>query len=185
MAVSPANAVAGRRLLQAPDLTAVPEVLALLRIASPIPVQLFPNATADLAVDSPYNTEVLPMFQLTQVAPPAIVAFAAGEALPVGADGLPYIPADGATGSSSSSSDGSSGGGGLSTGAIVGIAVGCAAGVALVAGAVVLYRRRSRARRTEDTAQFVAPSTKGSALDADGSDASASPTATSARADVV
>jgi len=161
--VTIANNLGGRRLQQA-DLSKLPEVNAVLRIGSLNPVGLYNNATVMLGMNSTYNTDILPLFQLRLAEEPDIVPFENYEPMEIGSDGQPIDPTKVAAGPASSSTDsGSAGSSGLSGGAIAGIVIGClvVSVVAIVSGYFIFARHRGTARRTKDAHFMPAASGKG------------------------
>ena len=167
LSVDPLNTLAGRKrraLLQTgtgspPSTTGdLPVVQVVVRVATADPAGLLANATASLPQGGAFDKNVLPNYQLQMTQAPVLTPFKDGSAYNPNAEQQPSSSSSGSGGSSTSGSSTSSGGSisssssdsgssGLSTGAIVGIAVGAVAAVALAAIlAVVIIRKKKAAK---------------------------------------
>jgi hypothetical protein len=162
------NSAAGlRRML----LQAEPQVEVELTVTNPSPLGAFANYTRDLSMESDFNTKELKAFKIQEISPPVIRVIEDGVTMDVDTNSIPDPAENGAFGGSErlttpqaateSTSDtaSSDGGSGLSTGAIVGIAVGGVAAVAIIAAVVVMVtRRRKREPTTPESESDSIPS---------------------------
>ncbi|KAI8105369.1 hypothetical protein M9435_000535 [Picochlorum sp. BPE23] len=162
------NSAAGlRRML----LQAEPQVEVELTVTNPSPLGAFANYTRDLSMESDFNTKELKAFKIQEISPPVIRVIEDGVTMDVDTNSIPDPAENGASGGSErlttpqaateSTSDtaSSDGGSGLSTGAIVGIAVGGVAAVAIIAAVVVMVtRRRKREPTTPESESDSIPS---------------------------
>jgi hypothetical protein len=156
--VTALNSAAGlRKLLQV-----APIVEIEMTIPNPTPLTMFNNYTMDLSLDSPFNQDELQAFGLALVEEPLIRVIKDGVTMDVAASETEMSPGvnesinpsmeatpttqDGNAEDSGTDSDGDS----LSTGAIIGIAVGGAAGLALISTVLIIVARKKKTNSSHD-----------------------------------
>lgn len=161
LSVVPENTLAGRRrrrLAQASGDASAPVVEVLYRVGSQNPTELYDNATTILAMGGPFDTNVLPNYQLKMVAETKLSAFKDNQIYDTTAELSSGSGGGGGSGSGGSGSVGTTSNGGgsggdssssssssLSSGAIAGIVIGSLLGVALIAAVAVVVVRKRRA----------------------------------------
>ena len=132
----------------------VPEVNLEMTIPDATPLSMYANVSRDLGMDSPFAQKDLVNFRITMTSPPVIRIIESSITYDVDpnptAASASAGPASSTTSGSATSASGSSG---LSTGAIIGIAVGCAVAVIILIVAVVIVVRKRRATNNSSTSQ--------------------------------
>ena len=151
--VTALNSAAGlRKLLQEEPIVEIE-----MTIPNPTPLTNFNNYTMDLSLDSPFNQDELEAFGLNLVQEPLIRVIKDGVTMDVATSETemspgvnesvnPSVADDGNNEDSGTNSDGD----GLSTGAIIGIAVGGAAGLALISTVLIVIARKKLTKSPDD-----------------------------------
>ena len=133
----PAGSSNRRALLQ------TPEVNLEMTIPDATPLSMYANVSRDLGMDSQFAKKDLATFRVAMMSPPVIRIIESSTTYDVDPNPSPVgSSASSGSTSSGSTSSGSTSSSGLSTGAIVGIAVGAAVGLILLVVAVVIVRKR-------------------------------------------
>ena len=165
MSVTPQNTLAGRRLSQAA--IALPVVTVVIKVGSPDPQSLLANVTTQLPQGGPFDTDVLPRYQLEMTSAPQVTPFKNFAAYDPNAPPSSTTPAGASTTTTpaakptSTATASTSSSGGLSVGAIVGIAVGGVVALALIGVLVWVFVARRKKTQLADSPMGTSTSSDG------------------------